>query len=88
MACGSAAQVDAGLGLLALLLAGFGEVIRSTCAQEAGRGVDLMFEQRRQRCEAAKLALQGLGMKLGVLARKGGAEGERARVLAAQLQEL
>jgi len=76
------------LGVLGLTLRGAGAVIRETLAASA-IGVDLNFEARRDKCLVAKLALQGLGMKLGVLARGGPAGlAARAQQLAAELQTL
>lgn len=75
------------LDVLSLVLNGPGTVIRETCTA-APIGVDLNFEQRKNRCVVAKLALQGLGMKLGVVARGGGTLTARAHQLMAELDLL
>lgn len=75
------------LGALSLALRGPGQVIRETLGASA-IGVDLNFEARRDKCVVAKLALQGLGMKLGVLARGAGPLAARAQQVAAELQSL
>ncbi|KAI8471430.1 MAG: hypothetical protein J3K34DRAFT_417103 [Monoraphidium minutum] len=80
----------AALGALSLALRGPGTVIRETLGA-AAIGVDLSFEARRDKCAVAKLALQGLGMKLAVLARGGGGAAPlaaRAQQVAAELQAL
>ncbi|KIY98968.1 hypothetical protein MNEG_8991 [Monoraphidium neglectum] len=75
------------LGALSLALRGPGQVIRETLAASTV-GVDLSFEARRDKCLLAKLALQGLGLKLGVLARGAGPLAARAQQVAAELRAL
>ncbi|MEW5303309.1 MAG: hypothetical protein WDW36_006014 [Sanguina aurantia] len=79
------------LEVVSLQLKAFGPVIRDTCSSAARMGIDLSFEQRREKCAAAKMALQGLVSKLSLMAH-GGALGDadvaRAQDLAAQLSAL
>lgn len=68
---GTDKQVATGLEVLRVQLKAFGGTIRETCAQAPARmGVDLQFEKRKDRCNIAKLALQGLSMKLGMVQRR------------------
>jgi hypothetical protein len=88
LAGGTEQQAEDALRLLMLVLNGFGEIIKSTCSQEGARGVDLEFENRRQRCEVAKMALKSLEFNLSVLQRKGGVVAHQSQSLLAQLQDL
>lgn len=80
-----------GLEVVSLQLKAFAPVIRDTCSSAARMGIDLSFEQRREKCAAAKMALQGLVSKLSLMAH-GGALGDadvaRAQELAQQLSAL
>eukprot|EP00798_Chlamydomonas_sp_ICE-L_P005735 gene5735-6025_t len=57
-------HVRAGLEALTLANTAFGTLIRDTCSQAARVGVDLSFEQRRDKCMSARVAMQGLTSKL------------------------
>eukprot|EP00955_Chlamydomonas_euryale_P070210 360685-Chlamydomonas_euryale.AAC.11 len=61
-----------------------------TCEQASRVGVDLSFEQRRERCMTARLALQGLAPKLGHAARNyaGSSLAYKAQDLAQELATL
>jgi hypothetical protein len=88
LAGGTDKQAEDALRLLMLVLNGFGDIIKSTCSQEGPRGVDLEFENRRQRCEVAKMAIKGLEFSLAVLQRKSGVVAHQSQALLAQLQDL
>ncbi|PNH09085.1 Katanin p80 WD40-containing subunit B1 [Tetrabaena socialis] len=82
-------QVQVGLDVVSLHIRAFGPIIRELCSS-AGRGVgiDLSFEERRERANKAKLSLQNLVPKLTVLARQSDSLGARAQELAMQLAQL
>ena len=59
------------------------------CSQAARVGVDLSFEQRREKCMTARISLQGLGPKLSSVARQlPDSLSYKARGLAADLATL
>jgi hypothetical protein len=66
--CDSHAQ--AGVDMACLLYKAFHQVIRDTCSQAARVGVDLSFEQRREKCMTARISLQGLAPKLATVSRQ------------------
>lgn len=50
-----------GLDMAASLLGTFGDVIHQTCQQSVDRmGIDMMFEERRERCTRAKTSFKQL----------------------------
>ena len=61
---------QAGLEMASLLYKAFHQVIRDTCSQAARVGVDLSFEQRREKCMTARISLQGLAPKLAHASRQ------------------
>ncbi|KAG2455090.1 hypothetical protein HYH02_000910 [Chlamydomonas schloesseri] len=82
-------QQQTGLDVLALHIRAFGPVIRDLCGPGArGVGIDLSFEERRERAAKAKLALQNMVPRLNSLARSSETLGGRAGELAAQLAQL
>ncbi len=62
--------MQAGLDLATMMYRAFHQIIRDTCSQAARVGVDLSFEQRREKCMTARISLQGLAPKLGHVARQ------------------
>ncbi len=56
--CGYLLLIQAGLDAASLVQKAFGQLIRDTCSQAARVGVDLSFEQRRDKCMLARIALQ------------------------------
>ncbi len=82
-------QVQVGLDVVALHVRFFGPIIRELCSPAArGVGIDLSFEERRERANKAKLALQNLIPKLNKLAKQSEVLGARAQELASQLAQL
>nr|AAT01224.1 katanin p80 subunit PF15p [Chlamydomonas reinhardtii] len=82
-------QQQTGLEVLALHIRAFGPVIRDLCGPGArGVGIDLSFEERRERAAKAKLVLQNMVPRLNSLARSSETLGVRAGELAAQLAQL
>lgn len=86
LASGVEQQQSVGLSALSLVLRGPGHMIRDVCNGPAPIGVDLSYEQRRNKCLLAKMALEGLGMKVGVLARASGPLAARAQLIAEELR--
>ncbi len=91
----TAAQIEVGLDVTATMLRAFGPVIKEVCAPGArGVGIDLSFEERRERASRARTALLGLAPRLNGLARHwpagdaGPMLGQRAADLALQLAAL
>ena len=76
------------LNVLGCVLRGPGQVMRTTLNAPGGIGCDLNFEQRRTKATLAKLALQGLQLRLGVLTRSGGSSGVQAQQLVAEIAQL
>lgn len=81
------------LDISALITRAFAPTIREVCGQGAAinaRCVDMAFEQRKSKCEMARMVLQGLQTKLAFVARtrEGSPLGARAGDLAAQLAGL
>ncbi|GIL43588.1 hypothetical protein Vafri_1283, partial [Volvox africanus] len=70
MSLSSDRQVQVGLDVVALHVRFFGPIIRELCSPAArGVGIDLSFEERRERANKAKLALQNLVPRLNKLAK-------------------
>ncbi len=55
--------------MASLMYTSFHQLIRDTCSQAARVGVDLSFEQRREKCMTARISLQGLAPKLAHMSR-------------------
>jgi hypothetical protein len=85
---GQEQQATVGLNVLQLVLAGPGQVVHDVCNAPQPPGVDLSFETRRSKCLLLKMALEGLGLKVGVLSRSKGQLGTRAQMLAEELRRL
>ena len=85
---GVEAQVSVGLTVLGLVLRGPGQMVYEVCSAPKPVGVDLSFETRRSKCLLLKMALEGLGMKIGVLSRSQGPVGTRAQLLAEELRRI
>ncbi|GLC51494.1 Quinone-dependent D-lactate dehydrogenase [Pleodorina starrii] len=82
-------QVQVGLDVIVLHVRFFGPIIRELCSPAArGVGIDLSFEERRERANKAKLALQNLVPRLNKLAKQSDTLGVRAQELASQLAQL
>ncbi|GFR41469.1 hypothetical protein Agub_g2158 [Astrephomene gubernaculifera] len=82
-------QIHVGLDVVALHVRFFGPIIRELCSPGSrGVGIDLSFEERRERANKAKLSLQNLVPKLNTLARQNDVLGGRALELASQLAQL
>ncbi|KXZ56510.1 PF15 protein [Gonium pectorale] len=82
-------QLQVGLDVVALHVRAFGPVIRDLCAPAArGVGIDLSFEERRERANRAKQALQSLVPKLKAVSKQSPALAARASDLAGQLAQL
>eukprot|EP00878_Enallax_costatus_P023208 GHUV01024675.1.p1 GENE.GHUV01024675.1~~GHUV01024675.1.p1 ORF type:complete len:715 (+),score=247.31 GHUV01024675.1:297-2441(+) len=77
-----------GLSALSLVLRGPGQVVRDVCNGPAPTGVDLSYEQRRNKCLLVKMALEALGMKVGFLARGSGPTATRAQLVAEELKQV
>jgi hypothetical protein len=77
-----------GLATLALVLRGPGHKVAEVCGAPAPAGVDLSFEARRSKCLLIKMALEGLGLTLGVLGRGAGSFAARAQLLAEELRRI
>jgi hypothetical protein len=88
LAAGQEQQQAVGLSALALVLRGPGQVVREVCNGPGPVGVDLSYEQRKNKCLLVKMCLEGLGMKLGVLARGNGAVAARAQLLVEELRRV
>jgi hypothetical protein len=76
------------LSVLGSVLRGPGQVMRDTLKAVGGIGCDLSYEQRRSKATVAKLSLQGLQLRLGVLARSGGSTGVQAQQLVTEIAQL
>jgi hypothetical protein len=85
---GQEQQANVGLNVLQLVLKGPGQVVHDVCNAPQPPGVDLSFETRRSKCQLLKMALEGLGLKLGVLSRSKGQLGARAQMLAEELRRV
>lgn len=81
-------QQIVGLSALSLVLRGPGQVVRDVCNGPAPTGVDLSYEQRRTKCLLVKMALEGLGMKVGFMARGSGPTATRAQLVAEELKRI
>lgn len=88
LAGGHEQQVAVGLSVLGLVLRGPGQTVHDVCSAPKPTGVDLSFEARRSKCMLLKLALEGLGMKLGVLSRGQGQVATRAQLMAEELKRV
>jgi hypothetical protein len=88
LASGHEAQLGVGLATLALVLRGPGHKVAEVCGAPAPAGVDLSFEARRSKCLLIKMALEGLGLTLGVLGRGAGSFAARAQLLAEELRRI
>jgi katanin p80 WD40 repeat-containing subunit B1 len=88
LAAGQEQQQAVGLSALALVLRGPGQVVREVCSGPGPVGVDLSYEQRKNKCTLVKMGLEGLGMKLGVLARGSGPVAARAQLLVEELRRV
>lgn len=85
---GQEQQVAVGLSVLSLVLRGPGQTVHDVCSAPQPTGVDLSFEARRSKCLLLKMALEGLGLKIGVLSRSHGPIGTRAQLLAEELKRI
>lgn len=85
---GQEQQVAVGLSVLGLVLRGPGQMVHDVCSAPQPTGVDLSFEARRSKCLLLKMALEGLGLKIGVLSRGQGAVATRAQLLAEELKRV
>lgn len=56
--------------MASMLYRAFHQIIRDTCSQAARVGVDLSFEQRREKCMMARISLSGLSTNLAHVARQ------------------
>lgn len=81
-------QVRTGLSALGLVLRGPGQTVHDVCSAPQPTGVDLSFEARHSKCMILKMALEGLGLKVGVLSRSQGATGTQAQMLAEELKRV
>ncbi|EFJ44875.1 microtubule severing protein katanin p80 subunit [Volvox carteri f. nagariensis] len=82
-------QVQVGLDVITLHVRFFGPIIRELCSPAArGVGIDLSFEERRERANKAKLSLQNLVPRLNKLGKQSESLGFRAQELASQLAQL
>jgi hypothetical protein len=91
LASGQEQQVAVGLSTLGLVLRGPGQVVAEVCGGPQPVGVDLSYEARRSKCLLLKMALEGLGMKLGVLGRSSSsssAVAARAQLLGEELRRI
>jgi hypothetical protein len=88
LASGQEQQQGVGLSALALVLRGPGQVVREVCGGPGPVGVDLSYEQRKNKCLLVKMGLEGLGMKLGVLARGSGPLAARAQLHVEELKRV
>jgi hypothetical protein len=88
LASGQEQQQGVGLSALALVLRGPGQVVREVCGGPSPVGVDLSYEQRKNKCLLVKMGLEGLGMKLGVLARGNGPLAARAQLHVEELKRV
>lgn len=86
LSSGVEAHAAAGLSALSLVLRGPGATVREVCAGPGPLGVDLSYEARKSRCSLVKLALEGLGMRVGALSRGAGALAARARLVSDELR--
>jgi hypothetical protein len=85
---GQEQQVAVGLSVLSLVLRGPGQTVHDVCTAPQPTGVDLSFEARRSKCTLLKMALEGLGLKIGVLSRSHGPVSTRAQLLAEELKRI
>lgn len=88
LASGHEQQQGVGLTALSLVLRGPGQVVRDVCSGPGPVGVDLSYEQRKNKCLLVKMGLEGLGMKVGVLARGNGTLAARAQLVAEELKRV
>jgi len=88
LSSGQSEQVAVGLSVLGLVLRGPGQMVHDVCSAPKPPGVDLSFEARHSKCLLLKMALEGLGMKLGVLSRSQGPVATRAQLLAEELKRV
>ncbi|KAG2497953.1 hypothetical protein HYH03_004215 [Edaphochlamys debaryana] len=80
-------QVSAGLDMAAMLVRAFGGTIKDMMGAQRGVGIDLSFEERRERAAKARTALLELVPRLQKMSRHD-TLGMRAKDLAAQLSAL
>lgn len=85
---GQEQQVAVGLSVLGLVLRGPGQMVADVVGAPQPTGVDLSFESRRSKCLLLKMALEGLGFKVGVLSRGQGAVATRAQLLGEELKRI
>lgn len=85
---GQEQQVAVGLSVLGLVLRGPGQMVADVVGAPQPTGVDLSFEARRSKCLLLKMALEGLGLKVGVLSRGQGPVATRAQLLAEELKRI
>jgi hypothetical protein len=88
LASGAEQQQAVGLSALSLVLRGPGQLVKDVCSAPTPAGVDLSYENRKNKCVLVKMVLQGLGMKVGVLARGAGALAARAQLVAEELKQV
>ncbi|KAF6266536.1 WD40-repeat-containing domain protein [Scenedesmus sp. NREL 46B-D3] len=88
LATGQEQQQGVALSALALVLHGPGQVVREVCGGPGPVGVDLSYEQRKNKCLLVKMGLEGLGMKLGMLARGSGPLAARTQLLVEELKRV
>eukprot|EP00775_Hariotina_reticulata_P007929 gene7929-8125_t len=88
LASGVEQQQGVGLSALSLVLRGPGQLVKDVCSAPTPAGVDLSYENRKNKCLLVKMALEGLGMKVGVLARGAGVLAARAQLVAEELKQV
>mmetsp|Transcript_12525 Transcript_12525/g.27006 ORF Transcript_12525/g.27006 Transcript_12525/m.27006 type:complete len:729 (+) Transcript_12525:243-2429(+) len=64
-------HVQVALEMGNIIYKSFGQLIKDTCANQS-RAVDISYEQRLEKCNLARTALQGLATKLAHVAKTGG----------------
>lgn len=88
LASGNEQQQGVGLSALSLVLRGPGQIVREMCMEPAPVGVDLSYEQRRNKCLLVKMALEGLGLKVGVLSRGSSSIAMRAQLVMEEFKQV
>lgn len=77
------------LDVLDLVLTAYSSVIRDTCRLATSHiGVDISYEQRRQKCQVALMAFNGLLPKLGFAVRREPALGASAALVEQKINAL
>ena len=79
---------DSALGTLSAVLRNFGHLIRETLHASPNLGVDISFEERQEKCEAAKTSLEEILPQLQRCETQPGMSARKARELRKKIEEL